>query len=131
MGGFLQFDIYNFSFLYYNYIVKKESDLMLPNFNKINEVIFDVASYLDEEISLSEARDLMYNDIGQFIRMLMKNKYVVTVWGLDEDLLKLEFNFDNTQFKSHAIYPIWVTKEEHGMIEEERKKEDRRMLKLP
>lgn len=112
---------------------------MLVNFNKINELIFDVTSYLDEEgvspvheeISLSEARDLMYDDIGQFIRMLMKNKYVATVWGLDEDLMKLEFNFDNNQFKSHAIYPIWVTKEEHNMIEEARKKEEERMLKLP
>lgn len=112
---------------------------MLPNFNKINEVIFDVTSYLSEEgvslvhdeISLSEARDLMYYDVGQFIRMLLKNKYVLTVWGLDEDLMKLEFNFDNTQFKSHATYPIWVTKEEHDMIEEARKKEEERMLKLP
>ena len=104
---------------------------MLPNFNKINEVIFDVDSYLDEETSLSAAQDLMYYDIGQFIRILTKNKYVVTVWRLDEDLIKLEFNFDNTQFKSYAIYPIWVTKEEHNMIEEARKKEGERMLKLP
>ena len=56
---------------------------------------------------------------------MLKNKYTTVIKELDEDLVIIEYNFNNDYIKTDATNPYWLTPEEYKALirQEERRKE--------
>lgn len=94
---------------------------------KVNEILFDIDNYLDEETFTDEARDLMVKDISREIQLLINNGYVAVIRPFERDIVQIQFDKDSRLSNS----PMWVTQEEKSNIIKTRVDADNWSLKLP
>lgn len=99
-------------------------------FDTVNKIYFEVLNYEKKYNSRSMGRDYMYDDIHNTLDMLLQNKYLAVVKELDEDLVVIEYNFNNDYIKTDAPNPYWLLPVEYEKFckQEERRKEFLRNL---
>ena len=108
-------------------------------FDTVNKVYFEIYNYVNsEELPGNSkdrpgnmAREYMYDDIHEFIEILLKNKYTIVVKELDKNLVVIEYNFNNDYIKTDATNPEWLTPEEHKYVTNHRKRREEFLRKLP
>lgn len=95
--------------------------------NKVNEILFDIDNYLDEGMTIEEARKQMPTDIFREVQLLINNGYVTVVKPFEKDIVQVQFEKDSRLSNS----PMWVTQEEKNKIIKMRTDTDDWSLKLP
>ena len=100
-------------------------------FREVNKIYFEVLNYEKKYNSRSMGRDYMYDDIHDTLDMLLQNKYLAVVKELDEDLVVIEYNFNNDYIKTDATNPEWLTPEERTYVINHRKRKEEFLRKLP
>ena len=93
----------------------------------VNEILFDIDNYLDEETFTDEARDLMIKDISREIQLLINNGYVAVIRPFERDIVQVQFDKDSRLNNS----PMWVTQKEKNKIIKTRVDADEWSKKLP
>lgn len=93
----------------------------------VNEILFDIDNYLDEETFTDEARDLMIKDISREIQLLINNGYVAVIRPFERDIVQVQFDKDSRLSNS----PMWVTQKEKNKIIKTRVDADEWSKKLP
>lgn len=82
-------------------------------FDTVNWIYFDINNYKDDYIDDGTARMLMWEDIMDQIKTLMKNNFIAVIKDLDKDLIAIEFNPNNQFIKSDAVNPYWMRQVEY------------------
>lgn len=84
-------------------------------FDVVNWLLFDIKNYIDDCIDEDMARILMWEDILDQMKSLLKNHYIAVLKDLDKDLVVIEFNPDNNHFEGNDIVnPYWMPKSEYS-----------------
>lgn len=95
---------------------------------KVNEILFDIDSYLDGEVFMCEdARDVMLEDIYGLIKICVNNGYIAVIKPFEKDIVQVQFEKDSRLSNS----PMWVTQEEKSKIIKMRIDADEWGKKLP
>ena len=95
--------------------------------NKVNEILFDIDNYLDEGMTIEDARKQMLADIFREVQLLINNGYVTVIKPFEKDIVQVQFEKDSRLSNS----PMWVTQEEKSKIIKMRTDADDWSLKLP
>ena len=95
--------------------------------NRVNEILFDIDNYLDEGMTIEEARKQMLADIFREVQLLINNGYVTVIKPFEKDIVQVQFEKDSRLSNS----PMWVTQEEKSKIIKMRTDIDEWSLKLP
>lgn len=94
---------------------------------KVNEILFDIDNYFDEEITIEGARKQMLTDIFREVQLLINNGYITVVKPFEKDIVQVQFEKDSRLNNS----PMWVTQEEKSKIIKMRTSADEWSLRLP
>ena len=100
-------------------------------FNEVNKIYFEILNYEKRYGQKDMAREYMYYDIHDTLDMLLQNKYIVVVKEMDEDLVVIEYNFNNDYIKSDAVNPYWLTEKEYNRIHLQKERLQEFFKKLP
>ena len=90
---------------------------------KINSIVFTADKYFVEkyETNAEEKKvQMMWNDIGTFLKLATKQGYVCKVYDDDTNIIVVEYNYGNAEFG--GPYLTWVDDEEAELIDNFRNK---------
>lgn len=76
--------------------------------HKVNEMVFSINAY--------ETADDMWQDITQFIRLLIKNEYIMTIRDDDVDVIVIEYEHNELIEYWGVVNPYWLSEEEVDSI---------------
>lgn len=88
--------------------------------SRYQTLVFSLDSYTKTNLDISQeqARELMWKDIGDFLYLLTKNKYVAVVYDDDVDIIVIQYEHDEKADPWGGPYPYWITQEEAWFIED-------------
>lgn len=64
-----------------------------------------------------EARNLMWKDIGNFLKLLTKNNYIAVVYDDDTDIIVIQYEHNEKNDPWGAANPEWITEDELWTIQ--------------
>ena len=100
-------------------------------FDVVSNIYFDVNRYVTDDLSVGEARRCMYDDILKQIKILLKNRCIAVIKELDDDLISIEYNFNNDIVTENSVNPYWLKEEEYNSIINKEKEIEDFYNKLP
>lgn len=93
--------------------------------NKVNSITFTTDKYFvaKYEANTEEKKiQMMWDDIGTFLRLLTKQGYTCKVYDDDTNIIVVEYDYSNPEFG--GPYLEWIENDEFDLIENYRSSTD-------